>query len=1419
MRIDSVLRFNKECCFDGAVQSDWFYDENKAPQVAGSFVFHGPKYFGVSKSDIETTEHKLIDTASFAKELGRRLCDPSDATNLMMTIAGYGTGKSHLSVTLGELFSGHDKQAQQKVLEGIRAVDTEIANDLSDSCKRKNLVLVLNGMNNFNLDREVLACAQRALVQHGQDATILHELNKAHEIALQFVERTFELAQEKYINAARMHQINFADARQLQSNLQDNLETDPHAFAVVNSVYRELNGTDIPWERGISAGDTLLFLSKTVCGEGKPFNKILVLFDEFGRYLEYAATDPLVAGESALQQIFEAIQNSQGKIVFTGFIQSDLNTYMARVDKTSNIGRYIGRYERSDKYYLSSNYETILANLIQKKDEDSFRTMIENAIDARTSYYGKMSGRIERWNKRIANRSVWTEPEQFNQVIAKGCYPVHPMTVLILSGMSSWLQQRSTIAFVQEAFEKIKDKEIEKGKMLPCIYPYEIVTSSIYSDMLDSEEKGLVGSQYCLQYRDLMTKLGDKFTRTEKTVLQAILILNIGKFTFFDRAEANLGIELASGCSSDEIEEAIKSLEEMHGAISFDERTNQYDLIAEATGFNDFKRTVSHYKQNITNFRGIQDCDDVMTKVLGLDTPIATPFAQQHALSAFNWSYECRLMSILDLTEANVLAIINKLNRSHDGITPRGCVVYVYLTENARTMLPVATNVLKKLATSQYNILFILLEDDNTIINAMRVREILKTFSLEDKKKFAKYVEDQDRQQLRKIQHRFTELVKNRQCLTEAGKTEYTGTLRQLCLDQFTNHYGETVPFVFDGFEKAPTGAIRTLYTDVIMSLLSRFITDEQWYSGQGQALKTRIRAALFWDKTAQNSKGSWQCLSGSCLLVEPNNPLIYKLFLEVKDKLSSAEAVQLSDIFEKYYDKPYGMDDFALGLFVSYFLAILGPNILLFKSAKCDEEVKVRDLRTDLFSTAKGSSFFNIRQLLCIRIQLKGENYRDPIEAVCEKIAKNQSAEACEALSNELNRVLNMADGASVNGTMVSAARKRVENGLSLYSRLYSKIDDANKILEMCTEKFDLFRFLKVYVPISQFENAGTEHNSYVLSDVYLEKTRKISKQAAKMLDEQFDVFVDQLDCKLTGLDKLKENAENARNILLKIGKEEKAAALASRVNRISDALLARQKYESVIVKIHQYVVLQKANRKASYSDLKTTHDKLDAYKDYLQGLSDFPDTDKQTMLLELDEAREQINQRVEGRLQDVERVRRLINEFDGSKDAQAILSAVEDIEQQQISDECTREFAVYQSELEFYRENSVSLPDSRAALNDKQSNYTIKVKTPAIRNAIEQQLDQQGRALDQLQEKWLSIWKNKDYENMSAEELVVCQTNLSHVPAYIDEKGLAQIPEISDAINIYLAEKKIDGIVTIFKQLTTDEKDVCLQRLQLYK
>src|SRR5437667_355568 len=99
-----LVKFRGDKLFNGAVNIDWFgTDEIRARAASDAFVFHGPKYHGVSQADVGTTHgHQLQDTATFALSLVRR-CYGIEDQPFTLAIAGYGTGKSHLGLTLASL--------------------------------------------------------------------------------------------------------------------------------------------------------------------------------------------------------------------------------------------------------------------------------------------------------------------------------------------------------------------------------------------------------------------------------------------------------------------------------------------------------------------------------------------------------------------------------------------------------------------------------------------------------------------------------------------------------------------------------------------------------------------------------------------------------------------------------------------------------------------------------------------------------------------------------------------------------------------------------------------------------------------------------------------------------------------------------------------------------------------------------------------------------------------------------------------------------------------------------------------------------------------------------------------------------------------------------------------------------------------
>ena len=188
MKFGELLEFRKDLYFEGAVQIDWFYDQKRAAKVAENFVFHGKDYFGVEET--LSGGKKRIDTISLVQALSSKLGDENVKVP-SLAIADYGTGKSHLAVTLAQLFSGPEymPETYNKVLENIKLIDENAAREIKDNCDARNFVMVINGMRDFNLHSEILRAAQKSLALYGLPDDNLRKLNRALETAEMFFDR------------------------------------------------------------------------------------------------------------------------------------------------------------------------------------------------------------------------------------------------------------------------------------------------------------------------------------------------------------------------------------------------------------------------------------------------------------------------------------------------------------------------------------------------------------------------------------------------------------------------------------------------------------------------------------------------------------------------------------------------------------------------------------------------------------------------------------------------------------------------------------------------------------------------------------------------------------------------------------------------------------------------------------------------------------------------------------------------------------------------------------------------------------------------------------------------------------------------------------------------------------------------------
>lgn len=1409
MEIRQILNFRKENIFDGAVQIDWFYESKMRDKVATGYIFHGPKYYGIDKSDVKNNKHKLIDTASFVKEMTNKVYLDDSSNRFMLTIAGYGAGKSHLGVTMSSLLSGDNLKIREDILDHIKTIDNDIYSELKFTINKPNLVISLNGMNDFNLNNEILKNAKKALALHGYDDSILQEISTSYKTAENFLNSLYDNLVDKYENyAMQTKKYRLYKGSKLKDKLKIGIYEDKEAFDIVNKVYKDVTGNNIRWDDGISANNILLKLNEYYCEQNKIFNKIIIIFDEFGRFLEYASSLPSQAGDSALQQIFEAIQNANKNIIFLGFIQSDLSAYISRVDNP-NIKRYVSRYDTSDKYYLSSNLETVLANLIDKNDPNA---IIDGYIERKYKNYNEiLHTSINRWIRESNTKSVWKNKNLYKQVVLKGCYPFHPITVWLLSNLSTWMQQRSTLNVASEMFEAYENKEIY-NEGLTYIYPIEIIKSKIFTELLDAEEKGLQQSQFCIMYNEIMRKYSNKLNNMHVDMLQGILVASICRCKMFDKNDYISFLKYCTGYSQEDIEETLNELEEDFGIIRYDKELNTFEFVVEATGKNEFKNEFIRVKKQISKDTYMEIIDDSIKSMLSLNIPVESIFDKEHFITTKEWCFDKKLIHINEITEYYFKHLMMEQESKIEVSDSKGILVYVYTDQQSYMRVNEVQRLIQNTGINNYPILFILINDSEDVIkNRLIDIKTLKSFSTAKQEQYKKFIEEYSENCRRELSTKFKKLELQKEFITIDGVEPLVGRLANICNNKFEQCYRKILPFVFDGYERTATKANSYLF-NICKGLVNNTITKKEGFLNLSKDEQNRAKSVLMID-----NNNSWKVMNSEYLLLEPQQSVLLEIYNEVIEKLGANKIVSLDSLFRKYMQKPYSMNISSLTLFICYVIGYTNSNLNIYNPKGL--KIKNAVFAQEIFGKSKSE----LKKILQYSVEYVEGSKEDGYKRLVDKINNNVYVENCMDLERELINLEEEEEIPESLNAKITIAKMRLEKGKSLQKQIYGELEDAKKAYKDCsTTGFNMQKLVKAYKNISNYNSVKLDMN-YQYKQEYIESCVSLLKKIDLLIENNVSRFINSINSnypekfyrneirhKMT-IRQLKEIGKNdistkLENRLITVEKElsvmkkyqETLSTLANDYNKIEDSISEKNynRLEESIEKINQWTKFFKSNKDLTSSLAESNIEKLNNFRIKVGKELDNIDADIKIINDDVKYIED---------IQDIkslkERVHNIAYYIKGSK-YQKKIESINDILEEAIVD---------------FNEIKVNYKD-RSFIESKFIEFEKKYDKTILIKAIQNQKKDIELNLSKLENEYISTI-NKDVTSkinqMNYRQCMEYINKLSNKPIYISTKSSEYINSIIDLLQNRLNDNKIDTIISMFAELDRDSKEKCMNML----
>lgn len=1413
-KIGQLIEFNKEAFFDGAIQADWFYNIDKRNSVAESYIFHGPKYFGLNENDISISKHKLIDTISFVNKIAEKIAYDSESSRFVLSIAGYGAGKSHLSVTMGSLFSGDNRELQGTIISKIENIDKSLAGSIKGALIKPNLVIVLNGMKDFNLNYEILKNLRLALKLHNVSDDFLKEMTQAYNIAKVFIENTFSVFENLYIKYSTTYKkYSMYKGEILKKSLIENLENDMDAFNIINEVYNSINGSYIRWDNGLTAGDILEKASEVLCDRLGIFNKIVLLFDEFGRYIEYTASHPQQAGESALQQIFEAVQNANKNIIFIGFIQSDLNAYLNRV-QNANVRRYVGRFDGSDKYYLSSNMETVLANLLKKKDEKRFEDIINNlVIEKNRNYNNTLFNNIGRWIKESTTRGVWSDKNLYDNVILKGVYPIHPITVWIMSNLSKWMQQRSTLTFIGDIFNRISENEIMDEKLF-YVYPTDIIESKLFNELLSAEEKGIQQSQNCILYNNILIKYEGKIEGNRLKVLQGILISNIGKFTPYDKEDMIALLKYCTGIEEDNIKKEIKELEENFGVVRFDDTIKRFELLAEGNGKNEFNRKLVNNKIRVAKGDFLAYIDEQLRQDLALARDEETTFAINNHISSIEWKFSKRFVHSKNIDESYINSALELLRSAPQLDANRGLILFVYLDNESLNEIDRINNIIREKDLKSKDIIFILIEDNESKIRDGLIEyKALNEFNGEDSQTYSKFIHANKRIAINQVVRTFYDLAQLKRVLNGKDVSIIDKRLTAYCNDVFTNNHTKAISFIFDGFEKKLGGNIRNYYSTICRGLITNSITNKKSLEGLDPQISNRLKSSLSVERS-----DSWKVLSKTGALIKPQAGILKEIYEEIDASLKLNEIKSIGILFNKYLYSPYSMNEYSLGLLISYYIALNSSNLNIYNK---ESKLKKVDFANKVFSDKK----IDFDMLKKYTIQRTEGTKEDELKRTIDKISNTIYVENCADALIEIKALENEELNTEYLATL-ELLKEKVFRGLEKKKKIYDQLNSYKEYIEKYfISKFNIHALAKIYKPLfmSNF-NGKIDDSEFEYSKEYIDEIIKLRNLILESIENKLPLYLKE-SYKFGYVD-LKEEGKNVSLIcqaLNKMGLEKEGVLLEDTYKSKKQQIIENQKYIAIFNEFDSFINSNSLVNTKNYKELEQLKEIIINWNERIQNL-DISSIKRKKMIEQSIQLQEKINFRRESLDKSKIKILNSLNNINSVDELRQIESSInnylmylpvqeDEIELKNILDKINSVLSELK-QLELSRDNRAKFESIAKEFKDRTNNeFTERLLDKAIEEGINH--------MDIADAKWVEnniSYIKENIAQLSIEECETWRVKTRDIPLYLKDESIELLKNINLMINDKIKNSKVDGIISIFKELDEDEKERCLRLLHQY-
>jgi len=1410
-QLAEYVTYRGDRLFDGAVDVSWLIkDREKARLAADAYVFHGPAYHGVEQQDIGTGHgHRLVDTATFALQVIRR-SNGKEERPFTLAIAGYGTGKSHLATALSILLSEPSSVGADTILSNFKVADSDLYADalreLSDIHKPA-LVVSLNGMGNFDLAAEFTRQIMHFLHATDIDASALDALRPRFKTAANLVLRLTNIEGEELTN-----QCGLTNVSEVIVRLEEHDET---VYSIAQTYLSRL-GFPI---RAIG-DETVKDVIDTVCreyiGEDRPFSHLVVFFDEFGRYAEFATVRSQIAGSGVLQQLFEGIQANADKATFIGFIQFDLNTYVQRMGQEyrNEILRVSTRYQSAEKAYLSINLETLLAHLLEKNNQDELEKHFNRESEQNTSESIMKS--INAWFPHSSNHRLWAELKAFHHHIRKGCWPLSPYAgwlLFHLAAAGQHLQQRSALSLLNEAFNNHCNTVISGyGWQL---HATDIWTEDLERELLIAEEGGNRGT-IAHAYANVIAKVGQHLTKDEEILLRAVVLASKLGLVAQNRSNAIAALAALSGLLIRSSEKYLKSLEDERNVLSWDERFNQFEIISDTVSRPQF---LAFLRQKVTDQydaysraqlflrRAGEFCADVLIDRI-------CDFAEKHNVSTMEWSFASKITNLSELSRI-LQESVDEWQVAFAVDQSRGTIVYCYIEpendlERIKTQtVTILKNFVREKQLKTIPIFVVFLHDSNGLVGQClaELTVLDEALNEQDKIRFGNLVGAHYQKCQDLLNLSLTDLIKQQQYAV-LGHIEFDSQrLDAICCSIFEAVYPEILPFPFDGFSTKQGNAAETCHRLTLELIRGNLTYNEV----MAKAVRDKNRAY-------EVLKKSWQIfLKNGDVGQRPIQENVRAIFSSWENNLKAQGGfVSLSSLITIACKPPFGANLASAGLLLGVYLC---ARQKVFDVKTGDSQYELSELNGDMLFRGKHLDLSKLDNLLLItkeaEVGSEWDEFLDEWESALSVSYQEQIK--CLERSIELKARISPPKAQAYRISLLETKAKDAKDKLM---DIDAKISTAYERIETTEKRADLHGLTFSAIKLKEVIAKMQTDELYPQGDI--ERYQNEVDRIRQRVIQYFDVWLSRQTPRgrttkdASDFEKfMRETTQNLKKLGLDEQEDKMDNYVANALRQIN-ALTAAQ---TLAENIEGWLIEHNASRAHRVADLRNYND---IAKENLNKVSE---TLKTVTVQSLEIAKVKLNDFIKSNKQREKefttRLSRILGATFDFKKIDEMIQEIDDLEK--IFERCDSDVDELRSmrrALKFYKDASIRLFDVNLSdeafaslsseLNDK-SNEISDDEPPWMPNDVMPLLYKgASKKREELGLHWLTEIE-KEISGIKGSDIAIANNlhvRLEQTPAYLTKSQRRKAKELQTTVESYLNKLKVEWLLEKYRELDAKSK-----------